>query len=347
MRLQLLRTASAEKAAHSRFKAAVSIASSTLRPNLHALGIGRKIVKGKATSARCVRLYVAKKYAESSLPIDNRLPKEVEGVPTDVIESPPAALLGARPGKRQSAGESAPPSAMCSAARRAKVRPLVAGISTAHFDLTAGTLGAFCRSLKPGDDPGWVFVLSNNHVYADLNRAQVGDELRQPGPADGGTNSGCRIAVLHRWTPIRIGGALANTVDAAIGKLDDGIEYRAEVCSIGAILGLARAVENMAVCKHGRTTGYTEGLVTDESYDVLIGVDENDSSRVALFENQMRLEKAGAFAFFALRGDSGSLVVKKGTGKAVGLYFAGPPGGEYGVANHIQDVLGELHIVFL
>jgi catecholate siderophore receptor len=47
---------------------------------------------------------------------------------------------------------------------------------------------------------------------------------------------------------------------------------------------------------------------------------------------------------FGKGGDSGSLVVAKAEAKAVGLYFAGPDSGEYGVANHIQDVLHDLEI---
>jgi hypothetical protein len=329
------------------FNLAVSSARAALRQNVHALGIGKKIVKGKVTSTRCVRLYVAQKYALAFLSSSDHLPREVDGIPTDVIESAPAFILRARsgkPGRIKSAALSLP---QCTSARKDKVRPLVAGISTAHLGVTAGTLGYFCRSTKPGDDPGQVFVLSNNHVYADVNRAHLGDELRQPGPADGGVDSNYRIATLQRWVPIRLGGSQANRVDAAIGKLSPGVAYTLEVCSIGQILGVAKAAEDMAVCKHGRTTGYTEGVVDDESYDALIGMDHNDSSLTALFEDQMRLKRTDPYPSLGLGGDSGSLIVQKAGRKAVGLYFAGPPRGDYGVANPIDDVLNELQVALL
>jgi hypothetical protein len=103
----------------------------------------------------------------------------------------------------------------------------------------------------------------------------------------------------------------------------------------------------MQVRKHGRTTGYTEGEVTDESYDALIGMDQSDPSLVALFENQMRLERIGPYPAIGLGGDSGALVLSKDQAQAVGLYFAGPPSGLYGVANHVEDVLSELEIQLL
>lgn len=103
----------------------------------------------------------------------------------------------------------------------------------------------------------------------------------------------------------------------------------------------------MEVRKHGRTTGFTEGTVTDESYNALVGMDHNDPDVVALFENQIRLERVPHHPAFGLGGDSGSLVFDKNSAEAVGLYFAGPPGGSYGVANHIADVLSELQIELL
>ncbi len=99
--------------------------------------------------------------------------------------------------------------------------------------------------------------------------------------------------------------------------------------------------------KHGRTTGYTEGKVTDESYDALVGMDHNNPNIVALFQDQMRIERMSPFPAIGLVGDSGSLVVAKAELHAVGLYFAGPPAGDYGIANHIQNVLNELEVQLL
>jgi hypothetical protein len=103
----------------------------------------------------------------------------------------------------------------------------------------------------------------------------------------------------------------------------------------------------MIVRMHGRTTGLSEGEITDISYTALVGMDPLDTSVVARFENQIRIEATSGFAFFGLSGDSGSLVVAKDSPSAVGLYFAGPDSGEYGVANHIQTVEAELQASLL
>ncbi len=304
--------------------------------NVHAVGIGKKTVDGQATDQPCVRLYVVQKLAPSLLPPLHMLPDKVDGVPTDVIESAPAFAIARR--ARRAAG-----AAPCSKARKQRQRPVVAGISTAHFEVTAGTLSCFCRSTHTGDDPAKVYALSNNHVFANVNQAQAGDPLYQPGPADGGTDDD-HFADFHRCVQLTLGGTVANRVDAAIGEILPGIDYQAKVCTIGAISGVDQATEDMLVRKHGRTTGYTEGAVTDVSYDALVGMDHNDPNVVALFENQMRIAKTDAYPAFGLGGDSGSLIVMHKDAKAVGLYFAGPDDGSYGVANHIQAVLNELEI---
>jgi hypothetical protein len=318
--------------------------------NVHAVGIGRKIVEDRITDELCVRVYVVQKITESLLPPRDRLPQLVSGIPTDVIESPPAFVLATTRRSRARRVEPEPAiaaaAAPCTLDRRKRQRPVFAGISAAHHDVTAGTISYFCRSTRHGDDPSHVFVLSNNHVFANVNQALAGDDLYQPGPADGGMASD-HFAEFSRFVPIQLGGVLPNRVDAAICRLQPDIPYQVEVCAIGPITGTSQATEGMPVRKHGRTTGYTEGVVTDESYDALVGMDHSDPNVVALFENQMRIERSAPYPTIGLGGDSGSLVVMKEETKAVGLYFAGPPSGTYGVANHLQDVLNELEIQLL
>jgi len=222
----------------------------------------------------------------------------------------------------------------------------MAGISAAHYEVTAGTISCFCRWTRAGDDPAKIYVLSNNHVLADVNKAHGGDDLYQPGPADGG-KSDDHFAELFRFVDIQVDGSTPNRVDAAIGELLPNLKYNPRICTIGKISGIKKAKDGMKVCKHGRTTGYTEGVVTDVSYDALIGMDHLDASKVAFFEDQMRIEKVAPYSSFAEGGDSGSLVINQTTKRAVGLYFAGPPSGVYGVANHIEDVLKELEVKLL
>src|SRR5262249_48619170 len=151
---------------------------------------------------------------------------------------------------------------------------------------------------------------SNNHVFADVNQGHTGDDLYQAGPADGGTAADA-FAALTRFVKIQLGGVTPNRVDAAIGRLRPDVVHQAEGCSIGAVTGTARATEGTQVRKHGRTTGYTEGEVTDESYDALVGMDHEDPDVVALFQGQMRVERTAPHPAIGLGGDSGSLVVSR------------------------------------
>ncbi len=307
----------------------VAVVERTLTSTVHAVGVGRKVVDGKVTNQRAIRLHVARKLPNSMLPKRARLPESIDGIPTDVLESPPAFI-----------------SLVCTDKRQKRQRPMVAGISVAHEDVTAGTIAYFCRSTKKSDDRESVFILSNNHVLANVNLSKKGDAVLQPGPIDGGTEED-DVATLHRFVKIKIGGRAENAVDAAIAELLPDAKYQVRLCKIGKIKGVIAGSEGMKVCKHGRTTGYTEGDVTDELYDALVGMSHEDPNEAALFTNQLRLEVAPRYRAIGLGGDSGSLVVSKKDKKAVGLYFAGPENGQYGIANPIEKVLELLEIELL
>ena len=228
--------------------------------NVHAVGVGRKEVAGKPTKVMCIRIHVIQKIAPSLLAPRDAIPATIDGIPTDIVESPPAFVLAtkARSGsrtKRKTSATATP--ATCSTKRKKRQRPMVAGISAAHYSVTAGTIAYFCNSTRDGDDPSKVYVLSNNHVFADVNQANIGDDLYQPGPADGGA-AGHYMADLERFVHISLGGTLANKVDAAIGELRPGTKYRPEICMIGALTGKETATVGTKVRKHGRTTGYMQ-----------------------------------------------------------------------------------------
>jgi len=53
------------------------------RPGVTGVDIGPKLVGGKETGRLAIRIYVAKK---KDVPDAEVIPKEIEGVPTDVIE---------------------------------------------------------------------------------------------------------------------------------------------------------------------------------------------------------------------------------------------------------------------
>jgi hypothetical protein len=299
--------------------------------NVHAVGIGRKMVEGVTTDVPSVRFYVVQKLASSLLNPESRIPRSIEGVPTDVIESAPAFI--------------APGSAPWSPDRRRRHRPAPAGISVAHYEVTAGTIACYCRSTRDDEDEA-VYLLGNNHVLANLGEAKIGDDVLQPGPADGGTAAD-RFATLARFARVELDGATPNTVDAAIARVLEPGSIEPSICSIGRVGGTDVATGEMRVRKYGRTTGFTEGVVTDIAYQPLVGVGHRDPSPIALFDDQIRIEVAPSYPTFALGGDSGSLVLTGRSRRAIGLLFAVPPSGDYGVANPIDMVLSALEITIL
>jgi len=316
----------------------LSVAVEGALTNVHAVGIGRKVVKGKLSKQLAIRFYVVHKMPKSLLLARTRIPEKVDGLPTDLIETPPAFITWLR--RRTKLIQTT--SAACSADRRKKQRPVIGGISTGHFAVTAGTIACFCLSARGSDDKSRVYALSNNHVFASVNQASKGDKVYQPGPSDGGKSTD-QFATLERFVMIHLGGTKSNRVDAAIAALLPDVTYQPSICTVGRVTGTASATDGMNVSKHGRTTGYTEGKVTDISYDALVGID----NKAVKFEDQIRIERNPSYVSFGEGGDSGSLVLQKGSGKAIGLYFAGPISGSYGVSNPIADVMNELEITLL
>ena len=62
-----------------------------------------------------------------------------------------------------------------------------------------------------------MFVLSNNHVYANQNNASLGDSILQPGAVDGGSEPDHTIGTLADFEPINFSGG-DNHIDAAIAS---------------------------------------------------------------------------------------------------------------------------------
>jgi hypothetical protein len=247
------------------------------------------------------------------------IPADLEGVPVDVEVTGKIVALP-KPGGGVNPASRFP-------------RPVPIGVSTGHPNITAGTIG--CR-VK--DAAGNVYALSNNHVYADENRASIGDNVLQPGPYDGGVNPTDAIGTLAAFVPINFEGG-DNTVDAAIA-LSSTANLGRSTPSNGygtPKSATAAAVINLGVMKYGRTTSQTKGKVYALNATVNVGYD----SGVARFVNQIVIIPGS----FSAGGDSGSLiVVEKGTNarKPVGLLFAGS--NSVTIANPIGAVLGSFNV---
>lgn len=309
------------------------------RANVVATGAGYKIQDGKQTNELSLVCSVARKLPLEALKASDRVPPEIDGVPTDVIETGVIRAL---------------------VTRTERQRPAPGGVSIGHRDITAGTLGCLVKK------NGQVMILSNNHVLANSNDALVGDPILQPGPIDGGKLPADLIAELDQFVPINFGdppppsnckfasGMIAllnagcrvigsrtrysihriqasdNLVDAAIARPLKATDVSQELLEIGRIEGHGRGELGMQLQKSGRTTGFTRGEITQVAVTVKVSY---GTGREAVFTDQLM---AGAMS---QGGDSGSGVLD-GDKRLVGLLFAGSDNST--IINRIEHVFSAL-----
>lgn len=278
--------------------------------NIKGVGISEKIVNGWLTSDPCITVYVAAKVPLSEVDEAARVPEKVNGVPTDVVE---IGEIEAFPFK-------------------GRYRPAPGGVSVGHFRITAGTIGCL---VKKG---GLLFVLSNNHVLADVNQGRPGDPIVQPGPFDGGHVPADTIATLTTFIPIDF--TKPNTVDCAIAQAQPKL-VTPQNKALGKLkLPTVPAKLNMLVRKCGRTTQLTRGRVTDTNATVRVGY---GPAGTAVFQGQIIVQSLNRQPF-SQGGDSGSLIVTD-TNQPVALLFAGST--THTIANPIQAVLAKLGVTIV
>jgi hypothetical protein len=303
------------------------------KANVVAVGVGYKNGDGPLS----VMVSVTRKVPAHALAERDLVPDRVNGALTDVVEVGEIKALAAP----------APFSTK-------RERPALGGDSIGHHAITAGTLGCVLR--RGGDR----VILSNNHVMANSNEAEVGDPILQPGAHDGGTLDDA-IASLEAFVPITFGGGLPipsecpianaaawllrrrtrlmpvvqaedNLVDAAVALPYFDEDVSDEIRGIGALAGIGSAELGMAVQKRGRTTDHTTGTI--EQVGVTVNVQYGEG-KVATFRDQVM---AGPMSE---PGDSGSAVLDMGR-NLVGLLFAGSE--QVTICNRIEHVVEALDL---
>jgi len=263
-----------------------------------------RIRKGKIVpEEQVLRVYVTRKVPREQLKPSEIIPPEIDGIKTDVV---PIGRIRKLQGFRE------------------KYRPAPAGVSTSRADQTAaGTIGWFMV-----DEDGNIYLLSNNHVWANENNATQGDPIVQPGVLDGGDPENDVIAELYSWIDIDFSGN-PNTVDAAIATPLDLSQVYTSIMVLGGVTGKADPQQDSKAKKVGRTTGYTEGIITDAS--ATLNVDYN--SGTALFQDVFIVQGEDVVQ----GGDSGSPVVDE-QGRFLGLLFAGSDDGKTLVACKASNI---------
>jgi hypothetical protein len=288
--------------------------------NVVGVAASLKVKGDKPTKKWCLAVLVEKKLPLAEVAKASRIPAEVDGVPTDVVEVGKLEPL----------------------VFNARVRPALPGFSIGHHNITAGTFGCLVRDIrrccckveKDCDCNGFreecagdYLILSNNHVLANSNLGKAGDLILQPGPFDGGVFPADAVATLERFEPIVFGMSGYNLVDAAVARPTHSRNVTTSIIGILMPRGVDQAFVGSPVIKVGRTTQVTTGRVLAVNATVLVG--PYPGGGVGQFRHQIITTAMSA------GGDSGSLLMDRNL-SAVGLLYAGSA--RITIHNHIADV---------
>ena len=294
-------------------------------PGVTAVGLGSKETGGRPTGELALKVFVSVKRPSDQVVATELIPAEIDGLPTDVIQS----------GQRHLVAN--PPGAVVPEMRdETRQRPLVGGRRIRRENSqAAGTVGCF---LVDPAHVGSAYGLTNFHVLSppDVPAPAVGTSaVGQPTGASSVT--GCCNDLFGKY----VGGEMADDgKDEAAVKLDPGTQWQAEIVDIGIVTGSHEITVGEAtpqtykVRKRGSRTLLTGGVVTavntsdgHADNDIVIAPNPNPSAGTRT-------------VFFAYEGDSGSALVNE-SGEVVGLVYSRDDSG-HGYAYAIDHVLARL-----
>jgi hypothetical protein len=239
-----------------------------------------KQVKGQKTDAFSITVYVKKKIAKEELSVDEAVPAEIEGIPTDVVECsnvwPSQESLEMRADAQVTV-------------KQEKTAVLEGGLSISNqYNLGSyGTLGIVLYSQnKPT-------ALSCAHVMVSPP-PQPGQGVIEPGGPQGGTYPADSIG------KVSVADYGPHNVDAALVLIVGRASNVATVLQIGKVNGFGMAFVGQQVKKMGVRTGFTQGVVSSTTFTFKI---TSPLGSITLY-NQIRIDGQ-----FALPGDSGAAVI--------------------------------------
>jgi hypothetical protein len=302
------------------------------QPGVTGVAVGFREKDGKPTDEIVIRVYVQDKRPMAEVPAELRIPSEIGGFKTDVIQKGPDVPY---------------------VLEDTSLRPLQCGgaISRALWfgGPASGTIGCFVSDRLQDNirsqvgRPGFaatqhVYLLSAGHVLNPKGDT-VDDLIHQPKPA----------AYLNRVAEIvKDRCVTSGAVDAGLARLDDGIEWKNDVYQVGTIDGIRRVVLGDTVWKQGITTGLTSRTVQAINYYT-----NNVKGYEGIqFGPNMQIGPSNPYRDpFSSSGDSGALVWVRDENpqggellRAVGLLMSGAEG--YCTACHLDTVFERLNIEF-
>ncbi|MCD3282433.1 trypsin-like peptidase domain-containing protein [Clostridium botulinum C/D] len=250
------------------------------KANVVGICLSYKVKGGFRTNQLCIQVFVSRKLFSNELNSQDLIPNLYKGIPTDVVQT---GILNS-----------------CSLTQ--KVRPAIGGyiIANEHEVFAGGTLG--CLVSNKND----YYILSNNHVLANNNKAPIGTKIIQPSYAYGGRLKTDVVAILSKFIPKKPIGTLrrpTNYADCAIAKVINKSLVTTQIAFIGTPNGTIVPRLNQEVKKVGFKTELTTGKIT--SIHDIIQVGYPDLKKRALFREQISTTS------MSTQGDSGAVLLDK------------------------------------
>lgn len=289
------------------------------RANVVGTAWGPRRVNNQTVGEDSLIVLVRRKVPEAQLDPADKIPGEVDidstRVKTDVQEvgDVRAQATATRPATEPD--------------RERRWRPAPAGVSLGHPEITAGTLGSPVLETEDGR----TVVLTNAHVAAPIGSAAEGDDILQPGPADGGTGDD---AIGTLTEAAEISKDEPNRSDSALVEVDPG-DVSDTILGVGDFAGFTEPQMNATYTKSGRTTGVTTGEL--RARDTRIKVD-------GYYDEPTVFQGVDVFGPMSAGGDSGSLVgITDGGFRGTHLLFAGSDRATIAIPmDAVEDVHGSL-----
>ncbi|MCC6905908.1 MAG: hypothetical protein IT326_08710 [Anaerolineae bacterium] len=327
------------------------------RQNVIACGVGFKMVAGQNTGQPCIVVSVREKKPAAALTAADLIPNMIREIATDVVETGDivpfglnrrAVLRPIRPGSSIAHIRGTAGTFGC-VVRHGDV-PYILSNNHVLALLNQGKAGDPILQPGPGDGGTPANAVGALAEYEPLRFLDdIAPASTTPGkqPSAGGSLIGGIAGLLGRLFKSTSGATMTkpgtarpvpapttneNLIDAALARVNPELVLSPSIIDIGgAPLGVAAPRLGMRVMKSGRTTGLTQGIVTQ----IDVTIDVNYDNRRARFTNQIVLTP------LSQPGDSGSLILDYER-RAVALLFSGSS--QVTVASPIQTVLSRLRV---
>lgn len=285
--------------------------------NIVGVGVAERVTNHHLTGELAVSFYVIHKVPRDEIDRNALIPPYWEGFRTDVIES--GQFLPQTRDRRP---------------EQWRYRPPLPGVSLGHADGMTGTFGFL--AIKDHD----IYAVSSNHVFSRGEGCATGDLVLQPGLADDGTLEDY-FADVALWVPLQQG--TDNLIDAA-GAWICNQDALSDVLNIGRVGKIPYTTRrNRVVCKCGRATGVSYGVVWDVDNTSQLPHRQPDGTTMhARMVDQILV--VGSQRQFSEEGDSGALVIDFCTRQPIGIVCGG--GRKFTVVNKITHVLNGLGVLF-